>query len=66
VFVDLNNDFVNDINNAITNEQSYFVIGGTVGQLPTAIPEPASWALMIVGFLGTGVALRARRRAALA
>lgn len=27
-----------------------------------AVPEPASWAMMILGFLGIGGALRARRR----
>jgi hypothetical protein len=26
------------------------------------VPEPNSWALMILGFLGLGVALRSRRR----
>src|SRR5947208_1325804 len=30
-----------------------------------AVPEPATWAMMIMGFMGTGVALR-RRKAALA
>lgn len=29
-----------------------------------AVPEPASWALMIMGFFGMGAALRTRRRAA--
>lgn len=33
-------------------------LGGIVG----VIPEPASWAMMIVGFGGVGGALRARRR----
>ncbi|MDB5497372.1 MAG: hypothetical protein JWP28_1403 [Phenylobacterium sp.] len=28
----------------------------------TAVPEPGSWALMIVGFAGLGAALRSRRR----
>lgn len=27
-----------------------------------AVPEPASWALMLTGFLGAGAALRAARR----
>jgi hypothetical protein len=30
---------------------------------PSAVPEPASWALMLVGFGGMGVAIRSRRRA---
>ena len=31
---------------------------------PAGVPEPASWALMIVGFGGAGVMLRSRRRPA--
>jgi hypothetical protein len=30
--------------------------------VPLGVPEPASWALMITGFLGAGMALRHRRR----
>jgi len=33
---------------------------------PGAIPEPASWAMMLLGFFGLGVATRMRRRWALA
>lgn len=31
-----------------------------------AVPEPATWAMMLTGFLGAGAALRSRRRAAVA
>jgi hypothetical protein len=34
----------------------------TTGTPPAPVPEPASWALMIVGFGLTGAALRARRQ----
>ena len=37
--------------------------GCSIGVGPTpGVPEPASWALMITGFCGLGVALRSRRR----
>ncbi len=36
--------------------------GGFVGAPSAAIPEPLSWALMIMGFAGVGAGLRARRR----
>jgi hypothetical protein len=34
------------------------MVGGTVGN----VPEPATWALMLAGFAGLGVAMRASRR----
>ncbi len=33
------------------------------GQVYTYVPEPAAWALMLVGFAGLGAAVRSRRRA---
>ena len=38
----------------------------TVSVTGPGVPEPAAWALMIVGFGGVGAMLRSRRRAALA
>ena len=40
-------------------------IGG-IGDILSAIPEPESWALMILGFGGIGATLRQRRRSAFA
>jgi hypothetical protein len=37
--------------------------GGLDNVSLTAVPEPASWAMMLVGFGGLGVAMRGRRRA---
>jgi hypothetical protein len=34
----------------------------TIGQSAGAVPEPASWALMIIGFGATGMVLRSSRR----
>jgi hypothetical protein len=34
----------------------------TIGNTPGAVPEPASWALMIIGFGATGALLRSSRR----
>jgi hypothetical protein len=38
----------------------------TITQVAGAVPEPASWAMMLVGFAGIGFALRRRRTMALA
>jgi PEP-CTERM motif len=32
----------------------------------SAVPEPATWGLMLLGFAGIGMAMRRRRRPALA
>jgi hypothetical protein len=56
---------------ATTNDGAGFALGGTggVGNEPPGVgaggvPEPASWAMMLIGFGGLGGALRSRRRAA--
>ena len=40
-------------------------IGDLIQQGAGGVPEPATWALMIVGFCGMGAALRNARRRAL-
>jgi hypothetical protein len=34
----------------------------TLGSIPAPVPEPATWALMLLGFGGMGMALRRTRR----
>jgi hypothetical protein len=50
------------------SEDNFVVIDnfttGAFDVLSGGVPEPASWALMLVGFGGAGAALRRRRRAA--
>jgi hypothetical protein len=40
-----------------------FAFGANGSLLASAVPEPATWAMMLLGFGGMGVALRRRRRA---
>jgi hypothetical protein len=40
--------------------------GGNLTFTPGAVPEPAAWAMMLVGFAGIGFQLRRKRSAALA
>lgn len=44
-----------------TSANGYSYLGRPVG---SAVPEPATWAMMLMGFLGLGAAVRARRRGA--
>ena len=44
-----------------TNSGSGFALGGT-GGMGGGVPEPATWAMMLVGFGGLGAAMRSTRR----
>jgi len=39
---------------------------GTLNVQVAPVPEPATWAMMLIGFAGVGMAMRRRRRPALA
>ena len=54
----LNAAAVADINQALGGR---FALGGTL-EPSTVVPEPATWAMMLLGFFGLGSALRAGRR----
>jgi hypothetical protein len=47
------------------NHDSSGSLGGTV-TITAAVPEPATWGMMLLGFAGIGVALRRSRRPMLA
>ena len=60
--ISLNSAFISDANQV---GRGSIAIGGTIrapGE-PGGVPEPTTWSMMILGFLGAGVALRARRGA---
>jgi PEP-CTERM motif len=56
----LNAAAVADINRSLGGN---FALGGTL-EPGVAVPEPATWAMMLLGFFGLGGALRARKAAA--
>jgi hypothetical protein len=41
-------------------------LSGNASFYQAAVPEPATWALMLIGFGGIGMAMRRRRRPVLA
>jgi len=57
-------DFTNGGYGLIEVPQSYLTF--TIADIPAAVPEPASWALMVGGFGLAGATLRRRRSQALA
>jgi hypothetical protein len=56
----LNATFIQDLNEALAEGGGAFALGGTI----LAVPEPATWTMMIFGFGMAGAGLR--RRAATA
>jgi CHRD domain/PEP-CTERM motif len=48
--------------NAYINIHTSFAPGGELRGLLSPAPEPSTWAMMLVGFAGVGVAIRRRRK----
>lgn len=48
--------------NAFPNQFDYDLIFSSFVDIPGSVPEPATWATMIIGFGGVGFSLRSRRR----
>jgi hypothetical protein len=56
-------DYIRTYDRALSAEDAATLAnGGTVDDAVGGIPEPGTWALMILGFGATGAALRSRRR----
>jgi hypothetical protein len=54
-------DFV--FGDGTSNGSSFLALGGTLGApTPTGVPEPATWAMMLLGIGAIGAGLRASRR----
>ena len=54
------------INDVSVNSSEVPTNTAITGTIRTAVPEPATWALMLLGFGGIGLAMQRRRRPALA
>lgn len=52
---------VQDIGDSVL-DSAVFIQGGTIGTVNPSVPEPSTWAMMLLGFGAIGTALRRRRR----
>jgi hypothetical protein len=63
----LNSAAISAINADIGAGDEYFAVGGTTNSAIPTIPEPSTWAMMLLGFAGLGfVGYRASRRTGMA
>ena len=62
VSIQLNQTFLNRVNSGLLTN---FSIGGTLTPAVAAVPEPATWAMMLIGFGGLGFAMRRRPKTGL-
>jgi len=60
-YVDLiHSDLAYTFRNDGHNGSSFLALGGTLGSPTISIPEPTTWAMMLLGFFGLGAMLRRR------
>jgi hypothetical protein len=52
---------INEISDPLFVEPGYYVLYGVV-DVPSAVPEPSTWAMLLIGFVGLGFVFRLSRR----
>jgi hypothetical protein len=62
--MDLDAAFISDLNAALGRGETEFAFGGRLDPVRAGVPEPATWAMFLLGFGAIGWTLRGNRRKA--